>query len=186
MTTNAALNHIFNTSISASTKGNIKSVRKKFEAFYKEFKASNTTARKDLTFDNMKIDEVTNELIGKFANYLAQTNLKRATVGVYFSTFKTQLNQRFAGQAKPHCMSEAVWSLYLRALNTKKVQQSLALDTPLFGEYESATNDDLRALSAVAYWEGSKKNAEFLLLFLACVTNCGRGSEVRKYYFGTH
>ena len=183
--------HIFRESDSHSTKGNIKSMKTHFNNFYKNYykpdPANCHKKRPDLTLDNINTYEVTDELLGHFASYLSTAHkncneklavLAYVTVSQYFSTLKTVLLKKFTDVNPPPCLADQKWRMYATNIRRIKIQQCIKSNKPLFGEYDKATDEDTQALSALVFWDGSVDNAEFLSLYMACMSNCGRGSEV--------
>ena len=193
---NLPLPNILDVSRGNSSKANHDSATKHFNFFYKEiFKKSNPSVRDDLTLDNIKVEEVTDDLIGTYISYLGEAKplknknsssdkmLKYTTTAIYMSDLKTFLTTKFRTVHMPLVLGEKQWKLYCTALQTVKTRQAIELNEPLFGEYTKASDEDLRALCALVYWDGSVHNTEFLSMFLSTVYNCGRGSEVSICFF---
>ena len=64
----------------------------------------------------------------------------------------------------------------------KKFKQVNATDKPIFGAYEAASDEDLKAIAALTFWSNQQEDSEFHLLMNTMITNCGRGSEVSFLY----
>ncbi len=58
---------------SASTAANTSSMKTHFNIFYNMYQRNNPDKRPDLTIDNIKKEEVTDNLVGGFVNYLCRT-----------------------------------------------------------------------------------------------------------------
>ena len=195
--------HIFTDGRGPSSTGMDKTMKSHFKNFNTNFfkDTANPNHNKSLTFDKLVLSDITDELCGQFASYLSDTrglhnettdkkgnelpHLAYMTVIGYFSSFKTLLLLRFSGKKEelPNCLLPSHWKIYCDKVRRIKIRQSNMENKSLFGKYEAASNEDLKALSAVTFWSGSQTHAEFLALFLAQVTNCGRGSEVSSNYF---
>lgn len=185
---------------SASTAGNTSSMRTHFNIFYKKYVQSNPQARKDLTLDNITQDEVSDDLLGSFANYLTtakwQTGgkdkkdvqlLSYGSAMINFSSLKTNLKLRFSSSKVPiNVLTDEHCRLYTTRIRKTKISQSNANDTALQGEYKTASIADRRGMVALAFWGGRHADIEFVLLFSSLIVNCGRGSEVcldvKKYF----
>ena len=187
-----AVDHIFNGTRGNSSNANDKSAKTHFENFYnKVYHPSEPNLRENVTLDNIKIEEVTDDLVGKFASYLckvqnlyqhdaAKKPLTYTTISIYMSALKSLCTTKFRGSEKfPRCLTPDLWKMYLQRIRKVKIEQALKDNVPLFsGSYTSARDVDLTSLAALAYWEGDEELMEFFFLFSSCVTHCGRGSEV--------
>ena len=188
----AGSRHIFSQSRGKSSGNNDSATKKHFTKFYTEvFYPNNRSLREDVTLDNIEVNEITDALVGNFATYLCEascltkknSSLSLLSVSVYMSSLKTSLLTKFSGEEHaPRCFAPEMWKLYLSRIRKVKIKHAIKDNVPLFREYDAATDDDMKALAAVVYWDGcGGLNSEFLYLFLTCVGNCGRGSEVRFY-----
>ena len=187
--------HIYENSEGTSTKKGLKSVEKHFDHFYKEVflkKQEFSSKRTELTFKNITYNKISDELIGHFANYLTvatkldgkneKDTLSYPTISQYFSAMKQHLLFRFSSEKTPISFQDSKFKHYKDEMRKIKVWEALSKNKPLFGEFLGATCDDAKALAATILWGGNTLDAEFLALFLTCITNCGRGSEVCFFY----
>ena len=191
-----ACEHIFDGSKGNSSIANENSAKKHFQNFYtKVYHPQDTAMRENLTLDNIKSHEITDDLVGKFANYLCQVGslythdkgnkiLSYTTVSIYMSAIKTLCITKFSNEPNiPRCLTQDLWKRYLSRIRKVKIEQAVKENVPLFsGSYKSAKDVDLTSLAALAYWEGDMELLEFFFLFQSCVTHCGRGSEVSTSY----
>ena len=98
----------------------------------------------------------------------------------YFSSFKVLTILKFSGQQTlPRCLHVDHWKLYCQNIRKKKNWQANKARTSLFGSYDSATVEDLKAMSTVTFWSGDLSAAMFFLFVLLSSANYARGNEVR-------
>ncbi|GFH48135.1 hypothetical protein CTEN210_04611 [Chaetoceros tenuissimus] len=136
--------------------------------------------------ENLKKEEVTSKLVGKFANYLvrfATKNLKPNgeplmwnTLSQYFSVFKVYFHDRF--QPPPVAVTDESTKRVVQHMRRVKIKLVRAAGTSWVNEKEKASIEDIIAFAMVCYWEGDLTSAELLHLQRACFFNGGRGSEV--------
>ena len=145
----------------------------------------------DLTFHTIEPEHVTDELVGTFINYLldakplkgSKATISYLTITGYASSFKITLKKKFSSlSVLPRPIGNDQFSTYVNAMQNRKIKHANLTQTPIFGSYEAATDEDIMALSAITYWSDNPKDSEFLLMMLTMITCCGRGSEVRTSY----
>ena len=188
--------HLFDGERGASSENNYISMKKHFDYFYHNcYQPSEGKQKREhlKSFDDLLASDVTDDLCGKFGSYLASEArhkckkdaqfLGQTSTFIYFSSFKKVLEKKFARMEAPlpTCMKEEIWNLYTTEMRRKKVKQSLKEQTPLYGSYEKATEDDVRTLVNLCLWTGDEEMAQFASMFLDCFTSCGRGSEVGDF-----
>ena len=145
----------------------------------------------DLTFKTIQPVHVTDDLVGHFITYLIDAKplkgnketISYLTIAAYASSFKITLQKRFSSESVlPRPISNDQFSTYTNVMRNKKILRANLTQTPVFGSYEAATDEDIMALSAITYWSDDPNDSEFLLMMLTMITCCGRGSEVRISY----
>ena len=192
--------NILKDSRNKSSKTNDKSMRTHFELFYKLYLQTPPPDGKrfDLSLDDIKEEEVTNDLLGSYVGYLADTakcqggsklikNIKLLSythASIMFSSLKSFLKLRFMdNKTNIKFLTDEHCRQYTAVLRRTKINQATATDEPLFGEFATHTCGDRKAITALAYWNGLETYIEFVFLFQSCITNCGRGSEVSALIF---
>ena len=138
----------------------------------------------DITYDDL--DKT--KLAGEFASYLANVATKYQkkdgapisyqTATGYMSSFKCSMIDHYHLQGMPHQFTQQIWSRMLAQIRHSKWEYARQHKLKLFGSKDAATGNDKMGLLAVCLWSGTLANAEFMNLFNAMVTNCGRGSEI--------
>ena len=192
--------HIFDEKGSKSSETSIKSMSKHFNVFYKdEFSIKEdinpALYPTDLTFSTLEPKHVTDSLVGCFLNYLVRAKtfkptkanqetqlLSFATMSHYASSFKNTLKKRFSSCSCPSSLINDQYKMYTNVMRMKKFKQVNATDKPIFGAYEAASDEDLKAIAAITFWSNQQEDSEFHLLMNTMITNCGRGSEVSFLY----
>ena len=187
--------HILEQPNSKSTDSTINCMSKHFNFFFREqFIQMNENHLKyptDLTFNTIQPVHVTDDLVGHFITYLIDAKplkgkketIAYQTIAAYASSFKNTLQKRFSSESVlPRPISSDQYRSYTDVMRNKKILLSNLTQTPVFGSYEAATDEDIMALSAITYWSNDPDDSEFLLMMLTMITCCGRGSEVRTSY----
>ena len=138
----------------------------------------------DITYDDL--DKT--KLAGEFASYLANVATKYQkkdgdpisyqTATGYMSSFKCSMIDHYHLKGMPHQFTQQIWSRMLAQIRHSKWEYARQHKLKLFGSKDAATGNDKMGLLAVCLWSGTLANAEFMNLFNAMVTNCGRGSEI--------
>ena len=187
--------HILEQPNSKSTDSTINCMSKHFNFFFREqFIQMNENHLKyptDLTFNTIQPVHVTDDLVGHFITYLIDAKplkgkketIAYQTIAAYASSFKNTLQKRFSSESVlPRPISNEQFGTYTIVMRNKKILLANLTNTPVFGSYEAATDEDIMALSAITYWSDDPNDSEFLLMMLTMITCCGRGSEVRISY----
>ena len=141
------------------------------------------------TFDDLSFEDVsTGPYIGEFASYMAKTARKYmkpteevvtySTAVGYMGAIKIFLIVKFKSKGIPLQLQDGIWKRYLETMRAVKFHQARKSHNPLMGTKEAATENDKKGVIAVCMWSATLDNAEFMNLFQAMVSNCGRGSEI--------
>lgn len=186
--------HILQEKVSKSAESCTNSMAKHFNNFFSEFiekEENRMKYRNDITFQSLKSTEVTNDLVGCFLNYLvtATSNRKGSSnqeisyqsMISYASSFKTNLLKRFTNEKEfPVALDTDHYKIYTNAMKNRKVKQINLTDKPVFGSYDAASEEDIKAIFTLSFWSNDQSDAEFFALMIFMLTSCGRGSEVCK------
>ena len=183
--------HIFDQKTSPSSQSGTKSMSKHFNHFYQNIYLATHQSplyTPNVTFENLTIDHVTDDLIGHFTNYLVDaTNLNNGTkkdtlsyqtISNYASSFKINLQKRFSKGPPSPLLLDAQYRLYTNLMRSQKTKQCIKNNKPIFGSHAAASDADVKALTAIAFWSNTVEDSEFFLLMSTMISNCARGSEV--------
>ena len=150
-------------------------VKNHFKSFSKRYYGG--ISRK---LDDIPLQEINSAVVGTFANYLAELPIKEHILQQYLSSLKIMLTHRFitAGLATPDILTNEQFGRIAATAKKMKVAQFSMLGQSISGKQDTATEADIKRLSAVNYWRQVPKFSNFYFFFLSCIYLCGRGLEV--------
>jgi hypothetical protein len=135
------------------------------------------------------IDErtLTGDLVGCFCDYLATKArlycadppsplLAWSTIQGYFSSFKTHFIDKF--RTVPDALLDQLTKRYVSSMLQLKTEIVLRQGETLYSKKESASEEDIKAFTAICFWNDDVRSAEYLHLVRSSINNCGRGSEI--------
>ncbi len=141
------------------------------------------------TADTLEYEDINESLVGLFSGYMIEHArkycrdheklLQWSTIASYFSAFKNFFLIKFHDKPRPTALDDAAFARHTDRMLRIKTKMCIKDNESLFQQKETATEEDIIGLSAVCFWNGDVRSAEFLHLFRACINNTGRGSEVR-------
>ena len=137
--------------------------------------------------ENLTMEEISDELVGKFCTYLSKMARKKcdpfpspllawSTIQGYFSSFKMFFIDKF--HKIPASLSNELTKRYVGIMLRTKTEIVTKEGVPLYGKKECASEEDFKGFTAVCFWNDDLKSAEYLHLVWSAVHNCGRGSEI--------
>ena len=185
--------------------GSGKSKEEKVAKAAKHFNCYCKTRQLSFDFDNLQYEDITEDLIGKYAHYLVHhakkgfkeggEGIKWQTIQGYYSAIKMALIEKYREKPIPQIFSD----MRTKQMYKSMIRQSLdlhrdkVLSDPeqkgagFYGQSEAFSMESLIAIPALVFWQNDSKSAEFWHLLQAMKYNCGRGSEVcSKVYHPTN
>ena len=158
----SSLNH-FNCFLANFRKEAADDAEKKDFKYFKSYK--------EIVFEDLEKQEIFGNLCTYFSTHARKNcNPKAALLKYnsclnYFSGIKNYYLDTFKGKADTlPCFSPRLWTKYYKELHGIKAQAARELGEALVEEKELATSEEVRALGALCFWEGTKEGIDFFSL----------------------